>query len=63
MLDTQQCHCPYCGEPIELVVDYSMESQEYIEDCFVCCRPIIVTFTQANHEHEIPMLEVRTEND
>ena len=32
--------CPYCGENIELVVDCSVESQRYIEDCFVCCRPI-----------------------
>ena len=32
--------CPYCGETIELVVDTSMDHQEYIEDCSVCCRPI-----------------------
>ena len=43
MLETQKCHCPYCGEPIELVVDPSETYQEYIEDCFVCCRPITVT--------------------
>ncbi|BCD96559.1 CPXCG motif-containing cysteine-rich protein [Marinagarivorans cellulosilyticus] len=42
MLDTQKCHCPYCGEPIELVIDTSESEQEYIEDCFVCCRPISV---------------------
>lgn len=34
--------CPYCGETIELVVDPSAGSQSYIEDCFVCCRPISV---------------------
>ena len=43
MLDTQKCHCPYCGEAIELVVDTSAPFQEYIEDCSVCCRPINVT--------------------
>ena len=32
--------CPYCGERIEIVVDCSVEYQEYIEDCAVCCRPI-----------------------
>jgi hypothetical protein len=32
--------CPYCGEPITLLVDCSAGSQEYIEDCQVCCRPI-----------------------
>ena len=32
--------CPYCGEPIETVIDTSAGSQDYIEDCPVCCRPI-----------------------
>lgn len=32
--------CPYCGEPITLLVDCSAGSQEYIEDCQVCCQPI-----------------------
>ncbi|MEL7538422.1 MAG: CPXCG motif-containing cysteine-rich protein [Pseudomonadota bacterium] len=31
--------CPYCGEPVELTIDTSVESQSYIEDCVVCCRP------------------------
>jgi hypothetical protein len=36
--------CPYCGERITLVVDLSVVSQEYIEDCFVCCQPIQITY-------------------
>ncbi|MGH1440819.1 MAG: CPXCG motif-containing cysteine-rich protein [Cellvibrionaceae bacterium] len=44
MLNTEKCHCPYCGELIELVIDASMgEQQQYIEDCFVCCRPIVLS--------------------
>ena len=35
--------CPYCGESIELVIDPSVPFQEYIEDCSVCCRPIVLT--------------------
>ena len=44
MYDTlsQRIACPYCGEPIEVLVDPSVEDQEYIEDCSVCCRPIIL---------------------
>jgi len=34
--------CPYCGEPIELLVDCSVKKQSYIEDCQVCCKPITV---------------------
>lgn len=42
MLHTIDIDCPYCGEPIDLVVDASAGDQRYIEDCTVCCRPITV---------------------
>ncbi|MAS81552.1 MAG: hypothetical protein CMF45_02540 [Legionellales bacterium] len=35
--------CPYCGENIELIIDCSISDQSYIEDCEVCCRPIILS--------------------
>jgi hypothetical protein len=33
--------CPYCGEHFTTTVDASAGDQEYIEDCQVCCRPIL----------------------
>ena len=42
MLPTELVDCPYCGEAIELVIDDSVAEQQYVEDCFVCCRPINV---------------------
>jgi len=32
--------CPYCWETFVLLVDPSVEQQEYVEDCEICCRPI-----------------------
>jgi hypothetical protein len=33
-------HCPYCGEPVEILLDAGGgDVQEYVEDCEVCCRP------------------------
>ena len=32
--------CPYCWEHFNVLVDTSAGSQEYVEDCEVCCRPI-----------------------
>ena len=32
--------CPYCWERFTILVDGSVDTQEYIEDCEVCCRPI-----------------------
>ena len=53
--------CPYCGEPIQLLVDCSIPQQEYIEDCQVCCRPIQVVALV--DEEGIPAVNVRAEND
>lgn len=33
--------CPYCGERIRIVIDEGADAQRYIEDCEVCCRPIV----------------------
>lgn len=41
--ETERIGCPYCGEVVEVVLDPSVEEQEYIEDCYVCCRPMILT--------------------
>ena len=38
--ESKQIYCPYCGESIDVMVDTSVEEQQYIEDCSVCCRPI-----------------------
>jgi Cysteine-rich CPXCG len=32
--------CPYCGETIEVLIDCSVSTQSYAEDCPVCCRPM-----------------------
>jgi len=38
--------CVYCFQVIETVVDVSgAPSQEYIEDCQVCCRPNLLRVT------------------
>ncbi len=43
LLDECFYSCPYCGEPISLVLDLSGDDQSYYEDCSVCCRPIKLT--------------------
>ena len=32
--------CPHCGEVFPILVDQTLEQQDYIEDCYVCCKPI-----------------------
>lgn len=38
----QSAQCPYCAEPITLLVDTTQGDQDYIEDCEVCCQPMRV---------------------
>ena len=42
-LEERALQCPYCGEMIDILIDTSVPHQNYIEDCFVCCRPINIT--------------------
>jgi hypothetical protein len=38
--------CPSCGETLSLMVDVTAGSrQRYVEDCWVCCRPMDVVVT------------------
>lgn len=61
MLDSVLIHCPYCGEAIEILVDGSVDSQRYIEDCQVCCRPIDISVEVDADGH--PSVSVASEND
>ncbi|MEM7110382.1 MAG: CPXCG motif-containing cysteine-rich protein [Bacteroidota bacterium] len=36
--------CPYCAAEISMLLDPSVLSQRYIEDCEVCCNPIEVSY-------------------
>ena len=60
VLQTHELTCPYCGENIQLFLDCSINSQEYIEDCQVCCRPINVII---NIEDEEVQIHLANENE
>lgn len=37
-------YCPYCNESVEISIDPGGgNTQEYVEDCGVCCQPWNVT--------------------
>ena len=57
----KRVNCPYCGEPIEVLWDPSIPHQNYIEDCQVCCRPIIFDVT-VDDNNEITVF-VRNEGE
>ena len=42
LLQSVLLECPYCAEQIEVLVDCSVDEQDYTEDCAVCCQPILL---------------------
>ena len=40
MLESKAITCPYCWAGFETTVDCSAGSQEYYEDCPICCNAI-----------------------
>jgi hypothetical protein len=43
LIQEEHIDCPWCGEAFSISIDTSCGSHEYIEDCTVCCRPILIS--------------------
>ena len=53
-------YCPFCGEPLTFLIDPFPEQQEYVEDCQVCCCPILVSVVL--EDGNVLSLDTRQEN-
>ena len=42
--------CPYCWEEISMVLEMSVHNQTYVEDCEVCCHPIVIHYSVEDGE-------------
>lgn len=60
MIQHETITCPYCWESIEIMLDLSVDEQQQVEDCSVCCRPIVVRYSAVDGELEA--LDVSAEN-
>lgn len=61
MLEAATIQCPYCWETLEISVDPSVREQSYVEDCQVCCQPIVISirFDEGDELH----VSAEAEND
>ena len=57
----KESYCPYCGEIISLLIDPSIQLQEYVEDCQVCCNPIVISI-EITHNEDI-LINTKKENE
>ena len=62
MLDEITITCPYCGEAIDVLVDYSSGSLDYYEDCSVCCQPILFSVSAAEPDKS-PEITVKRDDE
>lgn len=61
-LDEQTATCPHCWERITLLVDASAGNQNYVEDCPVCCHPMLVAVL-LDRQGNVVQLSLEREND
>lgn len=54
--------CPYCGSTITILVDTSSGSQEYYEDCSVCCAPILFS-TVIDPDGNLALVDVKRDDE
>jgi hypothetical protein len=50
VLEEAEVTCPYCWERLTLLLDLSEPEQEYIEDCQVCCQPMLIRYASSAGE-------------
>ena len=60
-INEKNISCPYCGEQISILVDDSLPEQHYVEDCQVCCRPMLLDVSVGT-EGDV-MVDARSENE
>lgn len=62
MIIHQSINCPYCGEAFAIDIDTSSGSQEYIEDCHICCQPITFRI-HVDYDGNLTMIDARRDDD
>ena len=52
--------CPYCGESLVIEPEPADNTVEYVEDCHVCCQPILLT---VSYSEDGSSVSARRENE
>ena len=62
MIELVRIDCPWCGTAFDTKVDCSAGSQQYTEDCHVCCQPIDFQ-VEIGPQFQLTHISVQRENE
>lgn len=62
MVEPRTLSCPWCGAPTTVMFDLSSQEGEFVEDCQVCCAPILYSI-RYEIDTEYLLLSARRENE
>ncbi|MBD3422195.1 MAG: CPXCG motif-containing cysteine-rich protein [Chitinivibrionales bacterium] len=52
-METVRVQCPCCWQSSDIVIDDTVENQEYYEDCEICCRPMHIQVARIDDKIEV----------
>lgn len=62
MIEYRSVQCPYCGAGFDLQIDCSAGTQTLVEDCRICCQPVLLQI-EVETQGQLTALHVQREND
>jgi len=62
-IETVPFRCPWCGKAGETAVDCTAGDQEYVEDCWSCCRPMVIRVTLDSADADACSVSVSAEGE
>jgi len=63
MLEETTIACPYCGEALTVGVEPEARGQRYIEDCQVCCQPMVIDVGDVSAAQGVPTVTARRDDE
>lgn len=62
LIEPRKLPCPWCGELNTVMLDVTLEDGEFVEDCAVCCAPILYA-VRTELETDCRQIWCRKENE
>lgn len=62
LIEPRSMTCPWCGAPTTVMLDLTTADSDFVEDCQVCCAPILYSVRSEIDTGDL-LLSARRENE